>query len=169
MMTALTDRLPVRPWYREPWPWLLMAGPCAVVVAGFYTLWLAVKSDDGLVADDYYKRGLAINQTLSRTTRAGQLALGARVEFDAAAARVRVTLSGAGILPEALRLTLVHPTRAVADQAIELRAQTPGEYAGALIAATAGRRVVVLEDSARTWQLAGEAVVDARVVVLAPR
>ena len=98
-MTALTDRLPASPWYREPWPWLLMAGPGAVVVAGFYTLWLAVKSDDGLVADDYYKRGLAINQTLTRTTRAGQLALGARVEFDAAAARVRVTLSGAGRLP----------------------------------------------------------------------
>ena len=168
-MTALTDRLPARPWYREPWPWLLMAGPGAVVVAGFYTLWLAVKSDDGLVADDYYKRGLAINQTLTRTTRAGQLALGARVEFDAAAARVRVTLSGAGRLPETLRMTLVHPTRALADQAIELRVQTPGEYAGVLVAATAGRRVVVLEDSARTWQLAGEALAGSRVVVLAPR
>jgi hypothetical protein len=146
-----------------------MAGPGAVVVAGFYTLWLAVKSDDGLVADDYYKRGLAINQTLTRTTRAGQLALGARVEFDAAAARVRVTLSGAGRLPETLHMTLVHPTRALADQAIELRVQTPGEYAGVLVAATAGRRVVVLEDSARTWQLAGEAIAGSRVVMLAPR
>ena len=56
----------IGPWYREPWPWLLMAGPAAVVVAGFATLWLAVSSNDGLVADDYYKQGLAINQTLQR-------------------------------------------------------------------------------------------------------
>lgn len=42
------------PWYREPWPWLLMAGPAVVVVAGFVTLWLAFNSDDGLVADDHH-------------------------------------------------------------------------------------------------------------------
>ena len=34
------------PWYREPWPWLLMAGPAAVVVAGLITAWIAVKTDD---------------------------------------------------------------------------------------------------------------------------
>ena len=55
-----------RPWYREPWPWILMTGPAIVVVAGFTTAFLAVKSNDGLVEDDYYKQGLEINQTLDR-------------------------------------------------------------------------------------------------------
>ena len=55
-----------RPWYREPWPWILMAGPAAVIVAGAVTIWLAVSSSDGLVADDYYKRGLAIDQEIRR-------------------------------------------------------------------------------------------------------
>ena len=32
---------PVTPWYREPWPWILMAGPAIVVVAGFATLFIA--------------------------------------------------------------------------------------------------------------------------------
>ena len=59
-----------QPWYREPWPWILMAGPAIVVVAGFATLAIAVKTDDGLVADDYYKQGLAINRVL-RARRAG--------------------------------------------------------------------------------------------------
>ncbi len=40
-----------KPWYREPWPWLLMAGPAIVVVAGFLTLGFAIQSADGLVAD----------------------------------------------------------------------------------------------------------------------
>src|SRR4051812_31343236 len=44
----------LRPWYREPWPWLLMSGPAIVVVAGCLTAGIAWKSDDGLVADDYY-------------------------------------------------------------------------------------------------------------------
>ena len=168
-MTALTDNLLSKPWYREPWPWLLMAGPCVVIVAGFFTLWLAIRSDDGLVADDYYKRGLAINQTLSRALRAEQLALGARAILSAGTARARVTLTGSGALPDKLRLRLVHPTRAVADELIELHAVTPGVYEGILAAAVAGRRVVMLEDVARTWRLAGEATGSAQAVVLTPQ
>jgi uncharacterized protein len=168
-MTILTDKLLARPWYREPWPWLLMAGPCAVIVAGFFTLWLAVRSDDGLVADDYYKRGLAINQTLSRTQRAAQLALGARVAFDVPAARVRVTVMGTGELPQDLRLRLVHPTRAFADQLIELHAASPGTYDGRLAAPVAGRRVVMMEDVAQSWRLAGETTGEAQTAVLSPQ
>ncbi len=47
----------------------MWAGPLTVIVASVFTLWLAVRSEDGLVADDYYKRGLAINQTLARAAR----------------------------------------------------------------------------------------------------
>jgi len=168
-MSTLTDNLLAKAWYREPWPWLLMAGPAIVIVAGFYTLWLAVRSDDGLVADDYYKRGLAINQTLLRAQRAEELALGARVEPGVDGSQVRVTVTGAAALPPVLRLRLVHPTQAVADQWIELRAVGPGIYEGTRVAPAAGRRVMMLEDAARTWRLAGEAANSAQVVVLTPQ
>jgi hypothetical protein len=168
-MTTMTDNLLAKSWYREPWPWLLMAGPCVVIVAGFFTLWLAIRSDDGLVADDYYKRGLAINQTLSRALRAEQLGLGASVTLDAAARQVRFAVSGSGTLPGELRLRLVHPTQAVADQVIELRMGAAGVYAGTVATAVAGRRVMMLEDLARTWRLAGEAAGSAQVVVLSPQ
>src|SRR5438309_2026759 len=52
------------PWYRERWPWLLFSGPFVVVIASLASAWLAVRSDDGVVARDYYKRGLLINRTL---------------------------------------------------------------------------------------------------------
>ena len=67
-MVALVMTPP--PWYRQIWPWLLMLGPGIVVIAGFITLWLAITSFDGLVADDYYKKGLGVNQDLSRRERA---------------------------------------------------------------------------------------------------
>ena len=168
-MSTLTDNLLAKAWYREPWPWLLMAGPAIVIVAGFYTLWLAVRSDDGLVADDYYKRGLAINQTLLRAQRAEELALGARVEPGVDGSQVRVTVTGAASLPPVLRLRLVHPTQAVADQWIELHAVVPGVYEGTRVAAAAGRRVMMLEDTERTWRLAGEATNSAQAVVLTPQ
>ena len=61
---------PSPPWYHEPWPWLLMAGPLVVIIAGFATLLLAIRSSDGLVADDYYKQSMAINQIMLRDSRA---------------------------------------------------------------------------------------------------
>ncbi len=154
-MTIAPENVLPRPWHREPWPWILMAGPALVIVAGFATLWLAVASDDGLVADDYYKRGLAINQTLSRGQAARDMGLSAEVSFGAA--QVEVRLRGAAVPPEVLQLRLVHPTRAVADQALELRQTGAGTYVAALTAAPDGRRVVLIEDASRRWRLTGEA------------
>jgi len=134
----------------------LMAGPCAVIVASMFTLWLAIGSDDGLVADDYYKRGLAINRTLARAQAAQRLGLSARVTLDARASHVRVLLDGAGALPAALRVRFTHPTRAVSDRVAELRAVGAGVYEGDLAAPVAGRRVLLLEDAARTWRLTAE-------------
>ena len=56
----------MQPWYRSPWPWLLMSGPAVVLVAGAITTWIAFASADGLVAEDYYKQGLGINKVLAR-------------------------------------------------------------------------------------------------------
>src|SRR5689334_1539673 len=104
------------PWYREPWPWLLMSGPAIVVVAGIVTAGLAVKSFDGMVADDYYKQGLAVNREIARETLARELHVDARLRFEGT--RVSVALSGTA--PRALALELVHPTIPGADQRVEL-------------------------------------------------
>jgi hypothetical protein len=40
-----------RPWYREPWPWVLMAIPFLTVVACGITLWLAISNPDYIVVD----------------------------------------------------------------------------------------------------------------------
>ena len=45
--------------------WLIIAGPLAVIIAGFVTLFIAVRTPDPVVAEDYYRRGLNINKTLA--------------------------------------------------------------------------------------------------------
>ena len=141
------------PWYREPWPWLLMAGPAAVIVAGIYTMALAIRSDDGLVAEDYYKRGLAINQVLAREQRARALNIAAQADF--AGGRVRIAMSADTVLPPTLRLRIIHPTRAGEDRELLVVAQGNKLYAGELPSLGHEARRLVLEDPSGTWRIAG--------------
>jgi uncharacterized protein len=141
-----------RPWYREPWPWILISGPAIAVVAGFATLAIALATEDGLVADDYYKQGLAVNQVLRRDARARELKLAATVTL--AGAGVRVTLRGEGAAFPELRLRLVHPTRSGLDQVVVLRA-AGAVYQGGFAPVNGEPRLLVLEDAASTWRLTG--------------
>jgi hypothetical protein len=143
-----------KPWYREPWPWLLMAGPAAVVLAGIATTVLAVTSFDGLVADDYYKQGLGINRMLARDERARELGLTADVLFTPDRTRVRVLLPP-GDHPGAIRLALVHPTRPHLDHVVSLAAAGGGLYEGAIRVPRAAALQLRVEDGEGRWRLAG--------------
>jgi uncharacterized protein len=145
---------PLRPWYREPWPWILMAGPAGVIVAGTVTVWLAVVSSDGLVADDYYKRGLAINQELKRDQAVLDRGITAAVERREGVLRVR--LEARSLLPDAVFVRLVHPTRAGQDQRLRLPQVVPGIYETALAELSAGRWRLVIEDPQGEWRIVKE-------------
>lgn len=147
----------ILPWYREPWPWLLMAGPVAVIIAGIATVWIAVASSDGLVVDDYYKQGLAINQTLERGALATERGYRAEALLadDGRSVTLRLAAKASVALPEQLQLRIVHPTRAGRDGLVLLRSSAPGVYAGAVPALGTGRWLLVLEDMQSQWRLAG--------------
>jgi len=138
-----------RPWYREPWVWFLISGPLVAIVASFASLGIAIATDDGVVADDYYKRGLAVNQELRRDARARELHLAATAAFSAGS--VRVALRGtAEAFPE-LRLRLIHPTRSGLDQSVVLKIGQA--YEGRLAPLNGEPRLLVLEDAGFTWRL----------------
>jgi hypothetical protein len=118
---------PTTPWYREPWPWLLMLGPGTVIVAGVFTSMIAFGGADGLVAEDYYKQGLAINRVLARERRA--TALGIAGSATAEDHRILVSIHSRAPLPKVLNLRLVHPSRAGLDRLVLLRETSPGNYA----------------------------------------
>lgn len=145
-----------KPWYKERWPWILISGPAIVIVAGFVTLWLAIVSNDGLVSDDYYKQGLAMNQRLQRDHYASDLGL--RADFMRSGHRVRLMLASDrdAALPEALTLKLSHPTRAGQDQMVKMVSEGQGFYGGELTADVSGRWYVSIEDPSGKWRLQGD-------------
>lgn len=164
---------PHKPWYREPWPWILMAAPAAAVVGGAVTVWLAVTTSDGLVADDYYRQGLAINREIRRDQAARDLGIAASVESFNGVLRVRLTWGQSNfstdhlsnseepagkvtltpLPPEALFARLVHPTRAGHDLRLRLVSVIPGVYETGVPELPAGRWRLVLEDPRGEWRL----------------
>lgn len=152
----------VRPWYREPWPWLLMAGPAVVIVAALATAWIAISSNDGLVTDDYYKKGLAVNQTLARNELAARLGLEVRARFtaDGVDAGLKSVIGADFVPPKSLSLSLSHPTRAGLDQSVTMP-MSDGRYVARLRLPRAGHWLVIVEDDARTWRLMGNVMLPA--------
>ena len=145
------------PWYRSGWPWALMAGPAFVIVGGAYAMWLAASTSDGLVADDYYKRGMAINRTLARNDYSARIGLSAVVRIDAAG-DMRVSLAragGDGEWPSQLRVRLAHPTRAGQDRSASLSRTSGDTYAGHVDPPGVGRRLIIVETE--QWRLSGVA------------
>lgn len=144
-----------QPWYRHRWPWLLSIMPVTAVVMGFTFLWLAIKTDDGLVSDDYYRDGLAINRIVERDVAASNY----RVHATARLAGEVVSLKLAADLParpDTLKLTLAHPTRKGLDHSVLLTRGTMGTYNGAIHDVIDSRYDIILEPIDGAWRLAGE-------------
>jgi len=55
---------PQQPWWKFGHLWLVISGPAIVVVASFLTYYLAWHTTDTLVEEDYYQKGLNINQQI---------------------------------------------------------------------------------------------------------
>ena len=140
------------PWYRQRWPWLLMSGPAAVLIAGAITTWIAFASADGLVAEEYYKQGVAINRRLVREDAARRLGISADASLEGN--RIRVALRGQA--PAALFVHLAHATRAGHDVRLRLAPAAAGVYEAALPTLPAGRWRMVIEDPQATWRIVKE-------------
>jgi hypothetical protein len=135
--------------------------PLTSVVAGVATLVIALQDPDGLVADDYYKSGLAINRVLKRHDEAERLTLSGSGRIDLATLDVAVDLAGHAPPTDALRLVLSHATRADRDQQVDLRAiADSGRFAGQLSGPLSrGAWRAALEPLDGAWRIVGRVLV----------
>jgi hypothetical protein len=149
------------PWYREPWPWLLIGLPAIAVLASLTSAVLAFDGADPIIEDNYYQRGLDINQTLARVRQAAALGVHASLAYDGLRAGEAVWVqvkSQGGVQDAALRLRLIHPARAGVDRELIL-ARVPGspdgaaEYSGRWPDAATGARAPA-DPAAVNWRIA---------------
>jgi len=149
------DSIP--PWYKQFWPWFLIAIPAITVVSGISMIMVASDKPHGMVVDDYYKTGLAINMTLARDQLAKKLGLQAVGRIDKTSKQIRLTLHGQNDTQK-LRLTLTHPTNAQQDAVIMLQATNNNQFIGQLTKLPNEKRYILLEPLDQSWRLTGHAM-----------
>ncbi len=146
----------VTPWYKQFWPWFIIFVLSCSVVSSLSVVYLAYSHEDGVVRDDWYKDGQAINRTLDRDNFAKTLALAASFRADEITGEVVVTVTGKiNTWPEQLELWLSHPTQVEKDDHLELHHTADGIYVGQLKGKMEGKRYIELSTS--QWRLSGKA------------
>lgn len=143
------------PWYRQFWPWVLIALPGTVVVASLITIGIALDNPDGLVVDDYYKHGLAINRVIARDEAAARYGMTAELTLTPEFGTARLA-GNPPRTPASLTLRLLHATMDGQDQTLELVLTADGRFTGPLESLSPGRWNVHLE--ADDWRLTGSLV-----------
>lgn len=147
---------PVKPWYAQPWPWLLMLGPATVIVAGIHTTWLAFTMQDAMVVDDYYKQGKAINQDLRRDRAASARGLAFNGRYDPAGGKLDGTIQSFGApMTGKIRVYLAHATQPEKDMKFDLQTNQRGEFSIPLPMLERARWQVMIEGEQRDWRLNG--------------
>ena len=127
---------------------------------GVFLISLAVSTNDGLVADDYYKKGLEINRVINRERKALEMGLEADITFDIESRVINARFDRGTMAsnPPVLHLYIQHATRANSDIAVTLNRGIDDRYIGQLPhALTSG--VWYFEVSEQDWKLSKRAVV----------
>ena len=57
-----------RPWWKEFYVWMVIAGPVSVVLACAVTGVYIMRGPDALVSEDYYREGIALSQQLKHAS-----------------------------------------------------------------------------------------------------
>ncbi len=144
------------PWYKNSIIWMLISVPGSAVVMGIVMGFLAVNTDDGLVADDYYKQGKEINRSLIRDKKASEYLLHAQLYWtDNQTVNVKLHANDTSAYHgKEIELHLRHPTREGYDARVKLRAMGDGLYE-AKVAKKLKQGRWKVEISTGTWRLMG--------------
>ncbi|MFT6897334.1 MAG: hypothetical protein ACJA13_001740 [Paraglaciecola sp.] len=139
-------------WYKQFWPWFLIAFPLCSMILSFNMLRFAFNGDDSMVVDDYYKQGRAINLSLGKIEKAKALNIKSLLTISGD----QLTLSFPQGQPQdgsALKLSFYHVTQKYKDQAYDLIKDASGVYRATAARDLGGKWRVVLEPHDSEWKI----------------
>lgn len=159
-MLQTVMREDIQPWYRQLWPWLLISLPASAVFGGIATIIIAVNSPNALVADDYYKQGLAINLQTRRLQAAAAQGLEGLVRGSRDSGLQLQLQGGQPVYPDKLKLEFIHATRDDFDRQVVLSHQGNGRYSAAYPDLPAGNWYLRLRAQESGWELRARSFID---------
>lgn len=157
-MNNIADNEAIKPWFKQPWLWFLLSIPITSVILSSIMVTVAVVGKDSLVSDNYYKDGMAINQTIEQDHLA--VTLGIEPILSILDKDVIIELKSAAPLAAQsfLTLKLLHPTVSAEDVIIKLLPSGNGLFLGELPTKIEGRRYLDLYAFDNSWRIREEVV-----------
>jgi hypothetical protein len=152
MLATMNAPSPTR-WYREPMVWMLIAIPGSAVVVGMIMLVVSIQGFDGMVIDDYYKRGMQINRVLDRDRAASAHGLHADLSLRPEGISLALQAEAGFAMPPSLSLGVYHATRGGMDRLLTLARGADGVYRASFEPLAPGAWDVQVE--AGDWRLVG--------------
>jgi len=147
------------PWYKQFWLWFIVTPLLVVFALGFTMLYMAIKTNDGVVVDNFYKDGKGIYVRNDEDALARERGL--RAELRWVDDQLLVALSGdLAPMPEALKLLFIFPTAQAGDVSLVLQHQGLGQYQGRLPSPVTGNRQLQIQPMGEsiTWRLHGAGI-----------
>jgi len=147
------EKIPQKAWYREPFVWLVILFPSLAIIGGIITIYIAVIARDNLVEENYYQKGLAINQVLNQDKAANSHHLQATLHFrpDQQILNVYLKAQTDYHFPDQLTVDFSHSIHEKLDQTITLPRIADDAYQGILSKLAAGLWHIQL--NADDWRL----------------
>ena len=66
-LSSVAAAVPIsRPWWKEPYVWMVIAGPLSAVIACAITAVYIFRGPDPVVSEDYYREGIALGQEVQK-------------------------------------------------------------------------------------------------------
>ena len=145
----------VKPWYKQFWPWFLIAIPTSSFIMAYFIVKFATNTQDSLVVDDYYKEGKAYNVNHRKVENARKL----RIMTDLSVNDGQIALEFHSGIPEegnALKLSFYHVTLAERDVSLLLTRDANGIYRGFVEQDLSGKWRVTLSPLDDSWKVQQE-------------
>jgi hypothetical protein len=156
------EREDTKPWYRQFWPWFIIALPASSVVAGLTTVWISMQTTDSLVvaADDGVKSATDRHLLAERLAAEHDIAALVEINPETQVVSAVVRSRDLGDLPATLDFELSHPAFVNRDQHVTLnRAMDDSDgnpvWVGHFLSVPTGRFYAVLK-AGDDWRVSAE-------------
>lgn len=143
-----------KPWFRQFWPWFLIAIPSSSVVMGVIMINLAMNGKDSLVRQDWYKDGMAINQRMDKQMKAQQLGIQASLTLDKTSGDLYLATQNLDLRQDnQLALSLIHPTLEGKDRQLQLYLAPDNRFYTKLDFRPQGFYYLLITPSSGEWEI----------------